>query len=41
MANEPATLHPVARLPEEWNRIVAEAGERPFRAKEIFRWILQ
>ena len=41
MANEPATLHPVARLPEEWTRIVAEAGERPFRAKEIFRWIHQ
>jgi 23S rRNA (adenine2503-C2)-methyltransferase len=36
-----AELHPVARLPEDWASVVAAAGERPFRAKEIFRWIHQ
>jgi 23S rRNA (adenine2503-C2)-methyltransferase len=36
-----AELHPVARLPEDWSGIVSSAGERPFRAKEIFRWIHQ
>ena len=33
--------HPVARLPEEWAEIARGAGERPFRAKEIFKWIHQ
>jgi 23S rRNA (adenine2503-C2)-methyltransferase len=36
-----AELHPVARLPEDWSGIVSSAGERPFRANEIFRWIHQ
>jgi 23S rRNA (adenine2503-C2)-methyltransferase len=31
--------HPVARLPEEWKLALAERGERPFRALEVFRWI--
>ena len=34
-----ATLHPFARLPEEWTTCSALAGERAFRAKEVFRWI--
>ncbi len=32
-------LHPVARLPEEWERWTAELGERSFRAGQVFRWI--
>jgi len=35
----PAELHPVARLPEEWQSVIAEMGERSFRARQIFRWI--
>ena len=31
--------HPVARLPEEWRPFLAERGEPPFRADQIFRWI--
>lgn len=34
-----AQLHPVARLPEEWAEVLSAMGERPFRAKQIFRWI--
>ncbi len=33
------TLHPIARLPEEWSEWVAARGERSFRAGAIFRWI--
>jgi 23S rRNA (adenine2503-C2)-methyltransferase len=32
-------VHPVARLPEEWQPAVASLGERPFRAGQVFRWI--
>lgn len=32
-------LHPVARLPEEWKEVMLAWGEKPFRAKQIFRWI--
>ncbi len=35
----PADLHPVARLPEEWRSSLEAAGERGFRAKQVFRWI--
>lgn len=34
-------LHPVARLPEEWEQWASEHGEPRFRAKQIFRWIHQ
>jgi 23S rRNA (adenine2503-C2)-methyltransferase len=33
------TMHPVARLPEEWKESLAARGERPFRAQQIFKWI--
>ena len=33
------TMHPVARLPEEWKEILAARAERPFRAQQIFKWI--
>lgn len=32
-------MHPVGRLPEEWQPILTELGERPFRARQVFRWI--
>jgi len=32
---------PVARLPEEWQTAVSALGERPFRAKQVFRWLHQ
>ncbi len=35
----PDELHPVARLPEEWQSVVEGMGERSFRARQIFRWI--
>ena len=39
MKSGEAVTHPVARLPEEWADWAKTKGERPFRAKEIFRWI--
>ncbi|MBL8600462.1 MAG: 23S rRNA (adenine(2503)-C(2))-methyltransferase RlmN [Myxococcales bacterium] len=30
---------PVGGLPEEWDAAFAEIGERPFRARQVFRWI--
>lgn len=35
----PEDIHPVARLPEEWRTCLERAGERGFRAKQLFRWI--
>ncbi|HYQ41445.1 MAG TPA: 23S rRNA (adenine(2503)-C(2))-methyltransferase RlmN [Polyangiaceae bacterium] len=32
---------PVGRLPEEWQAALTELGERPFRAKQLFRWLHQ
>ena len=32
-------IHPVARLPEEWTAALVAAGERPFRAAQVFKWI--
>ncbi|HMI87041.1 MAG TPA: radical SAM protein, partial [Polyangiaceae bacterium] len=32
-------MHPVARMPEEWQASLAARGERPFRAQQIFKWI--
>lgn len=34
-----ADLHPLARLPPEWGEVLESWGEKPFRAKQIFRWI--
>jgi len=38
-ARSPLDIHPVARLPEEWLRVLADEGERPYRAQQVFRWI--
>jgi len=38
-ARGPDAIHPVARLPEEWQAVVAALGERPYRAGQIFRAI--
>jgi len=32
---------PVGRLPEEWQAALSALGERPFRAKQLFRWLHQ
>ncbi len=32
---------PVGRFPEEWQEAVTALGERPFRAKQVFRWLHQ
>jgi 23S rRNA (adenine2503-C2)-methyltransferase len=32
---------PVGRLPEEWQAALTTLGERPFRAKQLFRWLHQ
>jgi 23S rRNA (adenine2503-C2)-methyltransferase len=33
------SMHPVARLPDEWKDALAARSERPFRAQQIFKWI--
>lgn len=35
----PSAVRPAARLPDEWQARLSELGERPFRARQIFRWI--
>jgi 23S rRNA (adenine2503-C2)-methyltransferase len=35
----PDDLHPIGRLPEDWQPLVESLGERPFRAKQVFKWI--
>ncbi len=35
----PGPLNPIARLPEDWEAALRDAGERPFRAKQVFRWV--
>jgi 23S rRNA (adenine2503-C2)-methyltransferase len=34
-----SAIHPVARLPEEWQRELLSWQERPYRARQIFQWI--
>ncbi|MDI1476147.1 23S rRNA (adenine(2503)-C(2))-methyltransferase RlmN [Polyangium sp. y55x31] len=34
-----ASVHPIARLPEEWRDALTSRGERAFAAKQIFGWI--
>jgi 23S rRNA (adenine2503-C2)-methyltransferase len=36
-----STEDPIGRLPEEWSATLAALGERPFRAKQLFRWLHQ
>lgn len=38
-ARGPEDIHPVARLPGEWQRLFAELGERAYRAGQVFRAI--
>jgi 23S rRNA (adenine2503-C2)-methyltransferase len=37
--SDATSVHPVARLPEEWEEVVTALGERPFRGRQIFRWV--
>lgn len=32
-------LHPLARLPEEWEHVLTRLGERPYRASQVFQWL--
>jgi len=34
-----AQVHPLARFVEEWEEVLSTWNEKPFRAKQIFRWI--
>ncbi len=36
---DPAELHPLARLPEDWEILLARAGQPRFRARQVFRWL--
>lgn len=52
-ASQPGAIHPepspepldiedpIGRLPEEWQAALTALGERPFRAKQLFRWLHQ
>lgn len=35
----PEKLHPMARLPEDWEAVLSHWGEKRFRARQVFRWI--
>ena len=38
-ASGPEDIHPVARMPVEWQEVIAKLGERAYRAEQIFRAI--
>ena len=33
------SVHPIARLPEEWREALVSRGERAFSANQVFSWI--
>jgi 23S rRNA (adenine2503-C2)-methyltransferase len=35
----PATIHPFARLPEDWQSVAEGLGERSFRGRQVFKWL--
>lgn len=35
----PEEVHPLARDVSEWMEVLARKGEKPFRARQIFRWL--
>ncbi len=37
--SESEVLHPLARYPEEWEHVLADMGERPYRALQVFQWL--
>lgn len=39
MTGADAALHPMARLPEEWEASAELAGESAFRSRQVFRWV--
>jgi 23S rRNA (adenine2503-C2)-methyltransferase len=42
LSAEPLNVEdPLGRLPEEWQAALSALGERPFRAKQLFRWLHQ
>jgi 23S rRNA (adenine2503-C2)-methyltransferase len=32
-------IHPFGRLPEEWQSVAEGLGEKPFRGRQVFRWL--
>ena len=32
-------VHPLARLPEEWEQVVQTWGHKPYRGRQVFAWI--
>lgn len=37
--DRPEGVHPLARLPEEWELVMARAGQPKYRARQVFRWL--
>ncbi|MCH2111054.1 MAG: 23S rRNA (adenine(2503)-C(2))-methyltransferase RlmN [Polyangiaceae bacterium] len=37
----PEEIHPLARTLEEWVEVFRGMGEKPFRAKQVYRWLHQ
>jgi 23S rRNA (adenine2503-C2)-methyltransferase len=35
----PEQIHPLARLPDEWEEVLASWGEKRFRATQVFSWL--
>lgn len=35
----PERIHPLCRLPEEWEQVLSSWGEKRFRAAQIFSWL--
>jgi 23S rRNA (adenine2503-C2)-methyltransferase len=38
-AESGAVLHPLARLPADWEEVAVGLGERSFRGRQVFRWL--
>ncbi|HVW28987.1 MAG TPA: 23S rRNA (adenine(2503)-C(2))-methyltransferase RlmN [Polyangiaceae bacterium] len=34
-----SSLHPMARLPSDWEEVATNLGERPFRGRQVFKWV--
>lgn len=40
-AGKPQGVHPLGRLPSEWEQWVVAEGQAPYRAAQVFRWLHQ
>ena len=39
--NDPMTLHPLERTPEDWSQVLEAWGEPRYRGLQVFRWLHQ